>query len=62
MIFTTKGMMNESMLEKSEITEPVPCGTCITTSYKLDGEIVRQDVNVIASNIPSINSEAGKVI
>ena len=30
----------------NEIEEDVPCGKCITKQYFLDGELVRQDIEI----------------
>jgi hypothetical protein len=43
---TAIGNIAEELLEKQVSDEPVPCGRCITTSYFLDGELVRRDVEV----------------
>jgi hypothetical protein len=45
---TTRGEIPETDLRKQETSEPVPCGTCITTTFfASDGEMVRQDIKVV---------------
>ncbi len=46
LIETTKGMIEESRLTKELSTEDIPCGWSDVTTYFLDGEKVKQDVNV----------------
>lgn len=46
LIETTKGMIEESLLQKETSTQEAPCGWTDSTRYLLDGEVVREDVNV----------------
>ena len=46
---TTRGEIPEEQLRKDIITEDVPCGKCVTTSfYSEDGELVRRDIEIQA--------------
>lgn len=45
-IETTKGLIEESLLTKVPFTEEIPCGWSDSTKYILDGEVVREDVNI----------------
>ncbi len=63
-MFTTRVEMSEAELRKEVITEPVSCGTSITTRYfAADGELVRQDVEIQAdpAKIPGLGAEAGDI-
>lgn len=46
LIQTTKGMLEESTLQKVTKTEEIPCGWCDETEYFLDHDLVRRDVHV----------------
>ena len=41
---TTKGVMDDSLLEKRQVTERAQNGTSLATEYWLNGELVRRDV------------------
>lgn len=56
LIETTKGMLDESLLEKREKSEDIPCGTSVETEYFLDGELVRRDVMIQA--LPGLISDS----
>jgi hypothetical protein len=46
LIETTLGVIDDSQLSMETIVENVPCGQCVTTIYKLNGAIVRQDIRI----------------
>lgn len=57
-IFTTLGMVEESELDYSELIEDVPCGRCETKTWKKDGVVVKQSVNIIISEGVSTEGSA----
>ena len=46
---TTKGEIDLYALEAVRTVEMVPCGELEKRTYYLDGELVRQDINVFVS-------------
>lgn len=47
LMMTTKGEIDEKLLEKRESREKVPCGDCISTKYfDASGEMVREDIRI----------------
>lgn len=47
---------------KTELRAPAPCGESVTTTYRLTGKLVRQDVEIIVSpEALSIGSDIGNV-
>ena len=49
MIQTTKGKIELAELEAVRTVETVPCGELEKCTYYLNGELVRQDINVFVS-------------
>jgi hypothetical protein len=45
-MFTLLGEIPEEQLEKTVLREKIPCGECITTTYRKDKQVVRQDIRV----------------
>jgi hypothetical protein len=45
-IETIHGLIDDGLLVLNEIEEDVPCGKCVTKQYFLDGELVRQDIEI----------------
>ena len=43
--------------------EPVPCGECVTTEYRVAGEIVRRDVRIEVSKeaMAGLTGQAGSL-
>ena len=50
-INTLQGMLEETELEKVEVTEEVPCGTSISTRYLKDGVLVREDQKIVVDSL-----------
>ena len=46
---TTRGKIWEFMLDKDVLDEEVPCGRSVTTTWRFNGEVVKRDVEIIAS-------------
>lgn len=44
-IFTTRGMMDEALLEKVPVMVPTKTGVAHCTEWRYQGEVVKRDVN-----------------
>ena len=60
-MMTLRGDVPEETLKVLVVEEPVPCGVSVTTKYFLDGELVRQDVEIKVEKGCAIGTEAGTI-
>ena len=46
-LITTRGEIRECFLDKSTVDEEIPCGRAVTTTWRFNGELVKQDIVII---------------
>lgn len=61
LVTTTKGEMDESLLEKKEGSVDNENEFTTWTEYWLDGELVHRSVHVILKKMPPIGGEAAAI-
>jgi len=52
---TTKGLIDDAQMYHERVAEETPCGKIVTDAWYLGGELVKQDVLVIANPLPIIS-------
>ncbi len=60
-LFTTKGVLPVASLEKTEIVSDEADAVVTATEYRLDGELVRRDVNLALKPKDILNIEAQEI-
>ena len=59
MLDTAIGRVSEAELEHEHTEEDVPCGRAITDTWRSKGQVVKQDVTIIANNAQPANGQTG---
>jgi len=59
MIRTSIGPIPENLLAKSISEEDIPCGQAVTTTYRYQGEVVKQDIEIRVTKALEASGDAG---
>jgi hypothetical protein len=57
---TTHGDIPLERLEQRTVREPVPCGEAVCVQYYLNGELVRQDVEIQVTTFAEMSGKTGE--